>query len=208
MSPIRTLGRGLGVAVVCAAASACISLFPKENPTQLYRFGTSPPAPAAQAGGPRFTIVDPTVEFDREAAGDRILTVTGDEAAYIKGSRWVSSASTLFESALENAFFADAGAARLMARGEVGHGDYALRLDVREFDARYDHGAGAAPQVVVRLHADLSRLDGRTLAGEHTFEARIDAKENRAGAIAEAFNQAVAKVLDELVTWVDARGGS
>ncbi|HEY5106061.1 MAG TPA: ABC-type transport auxiliary lipoprotein family protein [Caulobacteraceae bacterium] len=206
MIPIASFGRGLFVVILAGLTSACISLFPKETPAQLYRFGAAPPAAAPAPAGPRFAVLDPSVAFDREAAGDAILTVTGDQAAYIKGARWVSSASTLFESALENAFFADGGPARLMARGEVGHADYALHLDVREFDARYDHGSDAAPEIVVRVHAGLTRLEGRSLAGERIFEARIAASDNRAGAIAQAFDQAVGKVLGELVAWVDAGG--
>ncbi len=206
MIPIASFGRGVLVVILAGLASGCISLFPKETPAQLYRFGAAAPAAAPTAGGARFTVLEPIVSFDREAAGDGILTVTGDQAAYIKGARWVSSASTLFESALENAFFGDGGPARLTALGEVGHADYALHLDVREFDARYDNGPGAAPEIVVRLHAGLTRLNERSLTGDRLFEARVPASENRAGAIAQAFDEAVGKVLVELVAWVDAGG--
>jgi cholesterol transport system auxiliary component len=210
MNSLRTFGRSLGIVLLGALATACISLFPKENPAQLYRFGPQASAPptAPAPGNQRFSVINPIIAFDRAAASARILTVTNDQAAYIKGSRWVAPASTLFESALENAFYADPGPARLMAAGEVGHGDYALRLDVREFDVRYDHGAGAAPDVVVDLHATLTRLDGRAFAGERTFQARVPAQEDRVGAIAPAFDQAVGKVLGELVAWVDAKGSS
>jgi len=205
MKSSSDLARGLAILLVAGAMVGCVSLFPKQAPAQLYRFGVAPAqAPAAQTG-PRFAFVSAPIEFDRAASGDRILTVTGQEAAYIKSARWADSASDLFEAAVADAFRADGGAARLAARGEVGHLDYALRLEVREFDVRYEGGPGS-PVVVVRLHADLSHLDAGRLAGERVFEARAPASDNRVSAIAAAYNQAVAKVLGDLVAWVDAKG--
>jgi cholesterol transport system auxiliary component len=42
--------------------------------------------------------------------------------------------------------------------------------------------------------------------GDRSFTASVTASDNRVGAIAEAFDQAVARILGELVAWVDARG--
>jgi cholesterol transport system auxiliary component len=207
MKPLSVLGRGAAILLAAAALAGCVSLFPKQAPAQLYRFGAAPAPAAASQAGPRFAFVSAPIEFDRAASGDRMLTTTGEEAAYIKGARWEDSASDLFESAVEDAFRADDGAARLVARGEVGHIDYALRLEVREFDVRYEGGPGS-PVVVVRLHADLSQLDGMRLAGDRLFEARAPASGNRVTAIAAAYNQAVAKVVGDLVAWVDAKGAA
>jgi cholesterol transport system auxiliary component len=200
----------LALALLIAAASGagCISVFPKEAPAQLFRFGVTPAAsPARPAGSEaRFGVLPAVAGFDREAASDRILTVTGNEAAYIKGSRWVTSAATLFDSAVANAFNADNGAARLIGRGEVARVDYLLKLDVRIFEARYDQGKGAAPTVVVEVHAALNRSSDRALAGDRLFQASVPASDNRVSAIATAFDQAVGKVLGDIVAWVDARG--
>jgi cholesterol transport system auxiliary component len=84
--------------------------------------------------------------------------------------------------------------------------DYVLKLDVTSFEARYEHGEGAAPTVVVSVHASLDRVSDRALVGERTFEARADASDNRVGAIATAFDTAVTKVLGDLAGWVGGRG--
>jgi cholesterol transport system auxiliary component len=144
--------------------------------------------------------------FDRAAASDRILTVSGTQAAYIKDARWVTSSVGLFDSALQRAFDADQGPARLVDRAETARIDYVLKLDVRTFEARYDHGQAAAPTIVVEVHAALDRTHDRIVVGDRSFKASITAGDNRVGAIAEAFDQAVAKILGELVAWVDARG--
>ena len=205
--------RRLSLAAASAALTllcGCVSLFPKQAPAQLYRFGAALPAspPAAVPTSARFAVQALIIDFNRAAAGDLILTVTGDQAAYIKGARWLSGASTLFEQALANAFDADQGPSRLMARGEAVRPDAFLKLDVRVFEARYLQGPGSAPTVVVQVYAALSQPADRGLMGEHMFAASVPASDNRVGAIAQAFDQAVGQVLGQLVKWVDAKGAS
>ena len=209
-SPKRFRARGLAVAVLGCLLAGCISLLPKQKPAQLYRFGVSAPPTAPHAAGPgRFSVQAVPMGFVRDAASDTILTVTGDQAAYIGGSRWVISASNLFEAAVTRAFDADGGPARLIPHGEAVRPDYALKLDVRRFEARYDGGQLAPPTVVVELYAGLVRRAGDGTAAapaERIFQASVPASENRAGAIAAAFDSAVTKVLGEMVAWVDAKG--
>ena len=187
----------------------CVSVFPKEAPAQLYRFGVAASAPEQPAAAPqsRLAVQALIIDFNRAAAGDQILTVSGNEAAYIKGARWVSGASTLFEQALASAFDVGQGSARLMARGEPARPDYFLKLDVRVFEVRYLQGRGSPPTIVVQVYAALSQSTDRALLGQRLFAASIPATEDRVGAIAAAFDQAVGQVLGQLVKWVDAKGG-
>ncbi|MEP6968160.1 MAG: ABC-type transport auxiliary lipoprotein family protein [Pseudomonadota bacterium] len=208
MTVVPPLARGLFVTLLGFALAGCISLFPKEKPAQLYRFGVSrgPITAPGSLDKDRFAVQSVPTSFDRAAAGDAILTVTGDQAAYIKGARWVTSATSMFDAAVAHAFDADKGPARLIARGEAVRPDYTLKLDVRAFEARYDRGAAAAPTVVVEVYAALSKASDRTLAGERIFQAKVGAGENTTGGITTAFDQATAKALGELVAWVDGKG--
>ena len=204
---LKTVTAGLLLAAAANLLAGCISLFPKAEPVQLYRFGaTTPQLQEIASGEPSFGVLLMATGFDRAAASDRILTVTGTQAAYIKGARWVTSSVALFDSALQRAFDADQGPARLVDHAGIAQTDYVLTLDVRTFEARYDHGQAASPTIVVELHAALDRTHDRILVGDRRFKASITASDNRVGAIAQAFDQAVAQVLGELVVWVDARG--
>jgi cholesterol transport system auxiliary component len=196
----RAVTRALAALSFAGLLSGCISVLPKEPPAQLYRFGDggpSAPAAATAPATPRFTVEALPLSFDRPAGGDAILTLTGSEAAYIKGSRWVASAQTLFESAVTRAFEAG-GAARLMVRGEPSRPDYLLKLDVLRFETDYDQGQAAAPTIVVEMNATLSRSSDHALAGDRLFQARVTA----------GYDQATLKVLTDLVAWVDVKGGS
>lgn len=191
------------LALAAIALSGCISLFPKTEPAQLYRFEAKAPAPAA-ASGPLFGVQRLGISFPRASGGDRILTVNDKgEAAYIAGARWVSPASVLFDDEV-TAAFQGAGRARLIGRGEVIKADYSLKLDVTTFEAHYDRGPKGAPEIVVSVRGVITRNQDRALVGERVFTANVRAAENRVGAIVPAFNTALTQVLGQLVAWVNA----
>ena len=189
-------------ALACALAlplvlGACISVFPKSNPVQLYRFGDAPAGAAAGAAGGTMVLKGATV-FPVAVAGDRILTVTGAETAYIAGARWVAPASILLDDALGKAFDAP-GSPRLVERGEPLGAPSTLRLEVRAFEARYP-----GPNAVVAVRATLIRNADRTIVAEKAFEASMPAADNRQGAIVASFDGAVRKVIGDIRDWTAA----
>ena len=192
--------RLLGLGACALALSGCISLLPKSKPVQLYSFAP-PPAKAGTAGPNAVAVFRSNGQFQDEASDDRILTMSGGKAAYIAETRWVAPAETLFNEAVADAF--DASPIRLLARGQQGRFGYALRIDVRSFEARYDNGPKAAPTVVIRLHAALTRSD-QSAVGEQDFEARAPASDNRVSAIVDAFRKANGEAIGKLVTWTEA----
>jgi cholesterol transport system auxiliary component len=61
---------------------------------------------------------------------------------------------------------------------------------------------------VVVVNAAISQPAGRALLNGRMFTATVPASENRVSAIANAYDQAVAQVLGQVVQWVDAKGAS
>lgn len=207
MSPmIRNIARGLTVAALAVALSGCISVFPKTKPATMYRFGDADISVTKPPAGAMFGVQKAPSAFTRAAAGDRILTVTNGEVAYIADARWVSPAFILFEESIARAFENDGGRARLIGRGEVAKAELVLRLEVRTFEADYVNGPKSAPEVVVRVRGVLNRNSDRALVGDQIFEAKVKAADNRVSAIVPAFDQANAKVLSDVVAWVNAAG--
>jgi cholesterol transport system auxiliary component len=196
--PLPTVVR-LGLAGLLALSlSGCISLLPKTTPSQLYRFGV--PVAAAPARPDPVGVFRLAGGFQREAAGDRILTITSDRASYIAQTRWVAPAETLFDEAVSTAFDGAPGRVRLVPRGDPTRADLALRLDVRNFETRY--GEGRTPVVLIRIRAVLAR--DRAPVAEQIFEARVPAKRNRVTAIVAAYNTALGKVLGEVAAWTNS----
>jgi len=180
--------------------AACVTVFPKSKPAQLYSFGETPPAaPASPGGAPVVVMRIPTV-FADAAGGDRMLTVSGHEAAYIADARWVSPAADLFDEAEAQAFGVN-GPVRLVRRGDQAGASLTLRLEVQRFEARYVHGRQGAPTVVVTVTGQLARPADRRILAVQAFTAEKPAAENRVGAIVEAYDAAVSDVLGQVTAW-------
>lgn len=199
------MSRRLALAALAIAAvglSGCISLFPKAEPAQLYRFEadvTPSPAPTGEVYG----VLRVATGFTRPAAGDRILTISGNgEAAYIASARWVAPAAVLFDEAVSEAFH-NSSRVRLVSRGEVTKAQFAAKMDVTRFEVVYDNGPKAAPKVVISVRTLVSRTQDRVLVGDKTFSAEVRAGDNRVGAIVPAFNAALTQVLKGMVDWTN-----
>jgi cholesterol transport system auxiliary component len=200
--------RALKTIVVLASAFAiagCVSLFPKSEPVQMYRFGViEGPADAAPTGA----LTRAPTSFVGAAAGDQILTVIGNETAYLAEARWVAPAALLFDEAVERAFDARAGGPRLITRGDLTTSPISLQLDVDTFEARYLDGAEFAPTVVVSVRAVVLRTRDRVILGERVFASRQRAADNRVSLIVEAYDAAVKESLGAIADWAATTAAS
>ncbi|WP_304170115.1 ABC-type transport auxiliary lipoprotein family protein [Phenylobacterium aquaticum] len=199
----RTWIRAAGLAALALSLSACVTVFPKTKPATLYRF-QGDVVPAGPAATVRVGVARSNGSFNGAASGDRILTVTGAEVAYVADTRWAEPAVSLFDEALNRAFNANPGAARLVTRGEPSRADYSLRLDVQRFEADYDHGGHAAPKIAIDVHAVMVRASDRAVVGDQVFSVAIRAGDNRVSAIVAAFDAGVSQMLGKLVAWANA----
>lgn len=204
MTRVKALLHLAAVGAVAIGLSACVSLLPKSKPAQLYRLAP-PTTPNGVPVAGSVGVFDGGGEFQPEAAGDRIVTVSNNHVAYIADSRWAAPAQVAWDQAMDAAFEASGGHVRLVPRGAPAPTDYVLRVDVRNFEARYDAGEKAAPTIVVRIHAALTRDRNRTLVSETIFEAQVQAGDNRVSAITQAFSRASGQVLDQLVAWTNQK---
>jgi len=188
---------GLAVAV-----SGC-ALLAAPDPVQLYRFGASDPVTGVAPDGAVALELRP-VQFSAAAADDRILAMTGPEAAYIGGARWVERAQDLYQESIENAFAAEATRVRLGGRRELSGSPRVLDLEVRTFEARYP-APGAAPTVRVAVRARLINRDDRQVVADEVFTVEQPAARNRVSAIVAAFDTAVLGINRDIVRWTEAR---
>jgi cholesterol transport system auxiliary component len=200
----RLIAAAALAAVGSLALSGCITIFPKATPVQLYRFGLEP-AKAPPAAGAPFNLQRSPLQFAREAQSDAILTATGPQTAYIGGARWVGPAVVLFDQAVDRAFDAAGGPARVVPRGELGSGGVNLRLDVETFEARYPAGGGA-PTINVEVHALLVKAVDRSIIAERLFSVQKPAEADRVSAIVRAYDDAVRDSIGQIVTWTEAEG--
>lgn len=207
MSPFRSFPRLAGALAAGLTLAGCVSLFPRTQPVQLYRFGLNSAAAPPASPAPGAPVVGKgEMNFEDAAAGDRILTVMGRDVAYVSGVRWVSPAPILFDEALSRAFLAE-GAPRLAEAEGAARAQVLLDLDVQTFETRYVHGPGAAPEVVVQLRAELVRAQDHSIIADQVFTSTKQAGENRMGSIVQAYDEAVQETLSGLVAWATHADG-
>jgi cholesterol transport system auxiliary component len=199
--PSRLLA--LSAALVGSLGLSACALLATPDPVQLHRFGAvTEDYSGVQAEAGSIEVSLRRVEFPLSSEGDRILSVTGTEAAYVAGARWVEPAQDLFTAGLEGAFSARGGRVRLLGPRELARGTLALDVDVRNFEARYT-SADAAPVVVITARARLIALPGREIAAERVFTVERPAGDNRVSAIVEAFDEGTRDLTGQLVDWVE-----
>ena len=198
---IRIL-KGAAALAAVAALGGC-SLLSTPDPVQLYRFGNLPSG-VSERESPASTVqvAMRRPEFAQAVREDRILGVTGTEAAYIAGARWVSSADILFSDSLESAFAAQATRVRLVGPRELTRASQALDIDVRTFEARYA-SPGAAPVATIIARVRLLNAQERSVTAERVFTVEQPASENRVGPIVSAFDAATRELNSQIVTWTD-----
>ena len=211
MSPPGSPSRATGMAGSIVAAllalgvAGCVTLLPKAPPVQLYRFAwhepAAVPATAPATGAASTTIAALITSFQPAAANDRLLSVTGSEAADIAGARWVSPAVSLFQTALDQALDGRGGRLSRVSHGEPATADLRLSIEVERFEVEYDQGAGAAPAVRIEAHAALDRPGTPAARRERGFAVVVRASDNRVAAIVHAYDEAVSQTLDQLVVW-------
>ena len=190
--------RLLAVSGLAIVLSGC-SLLKAPPVVQMYRFGAETGTAATlPINAPSVSLR--LIEFPEAAETDRMLGVTGNQAAYIAGARWVTPAPALYSDSLEAAFASRAQRVRLIGGREGVRGDQTLDIDVQTFEARYEV-PGAVPTVVLTARARLMR--DRNILAEQTFTVRQPASENRLETIVQAFETATRDLNSQIVGWTD-----
>lgn len=200
-----SLIRLAAVGTLGLAVAGC-ALLSSPDPVQTYRFGGGAPMGSANVGAAVTPIGLRRVEFPEAVEGDRLLSVTGAETAYIAGARWISPAADLYQESLENAFAAQATRVRVVGPREPVRSGRSLDIDMRAFEARYD-APGAAPTIVITARARMTVLPDRNVSAERIFSVSQPAGENRVSAIVEAFDIATRDLNTQIVVWTEQNAG-
>lgn len=200
MIALRTLALLAASTAALSLTSGC-ALLSNPDPVQTYRFGGDPASRTAVLNAP-VQVQLRRIEFPQAARGDKVLGVTGSEAAYIKGARWITPAEQLYADSLTTAFAGASSRVRLIGRRELTPATGLLDVDVLAFEARYD-APETVPTIVVSARARMLSFPSRTLTAEEVFTVSQPAGENRIASIVAAFDAATDELNSRIVAWTD-----
>lgn len=198
MKPMQMkMARILAATALLAMLAGC-SILPKHEDISTYSaMAKATPDPAWPQVAAQLILARPTAE--RMLADPRIVVrpAPGELQVY-HGAAWAESPPEMVQRSVLQ-LLEDSGRLKGVAmRGGGLNGDYELSMDIRRFDS--DYAGGATPSAVVEIAARLVAVDGRVVAFK-VFRAESPAAGTTVPAVAQAFQQALAKDSTDIAGW-------
>ena len=120
----------------------------------------------------------------------------GQKLDFYAGARWAAPLPEVIEQVAIEALRARGGYRAVLGEGAAFASEQSLQLEIVRCSAVYA-GSGA-PEVQVKLVASFGRRDDRRLLATQVLEAKVQATDNRLGAVAAAYERAVNSALAQL----------
>lgn len=199
------MARSHPVMVAAAAAlalmlSGCSGLSLGGPPPQLYTLTPKSTYPA------NLPLVDWQLAIDRPTspaglATTRIAVTRGPHTIdYYAGAQWIDDAPNMVQRLLIESFENSKHIIGVSRESVSLRSDFVLRVELREFQAEYTDGV-AAPTINVRINVKLVRLPQRHIIASTTVDRAMAAPDNKIASIVDTFDQALGKVLRDIVVW-------
>lgn len=119
---------------------------------------------------------------------------------YFARVRWTERAPLMVQTLLVESFENTRRIVSVAREGTDLRADYALKTELREFQAEYAD-ATSAPSVHVRIIAKVIKMPQRMIVASNSFEAVVPADGTRIEEIVGSFDEALGKVLKRVVLW-------
>ena len=188
---------------LAALVSAC-SIFPKAEPSDVYRLASAQTTSRATPVTWSLRVNKPqTSEF---LDSPRIAVVpNGDLISSYASSRWSDPAPVLLRNRFMDGFQRD-GRVTLLSTDDTNlQADYELGGQLQAFQSEY---LGNALEVVIRLDARLVRGRDQRIVASRRFEIRQPVSDTKVPAVVTGFGQAGDQLNKQVVDWVVAQGNS
>ena len=201
----RQLLRGLAGLSSLGLLGACSGLVP----------GQSPP-PTLFRLTPKSTFREdlPTVDWqlvldtpvaDAALNTTRIALMSSPmQVEYYARSSWTDRAPLMIQTLMIESF---ENSNRIVSVGREGGGlraDFILKSELRELQAEYYEGGN--PVAHVTINAKLVAMPSRDIVASQSFKRKIEAEADRLNDVVNAFDEALGKVLKNLVEWTISAG--
>jgi cholesterol transport system auxiliary component len=192
-----------GSASVVLSACNAGNLFGPPEASQIYVLKPALPAPDS---GPKinWALAIDLPEAPQNLDSDRIaISRSANTQDYFANAAWQDQLPAVVQGSVLRAFEASGRIGQVVRDTEGIRTDYLLKLDIRDFEARYDQ-PDAAPTAVVALKAILVDRKDRSLAAHMTTKQESAAAQNSVDASVEAMDRALGTALADIVRWTMA----
>ncbi len=186
------------------ALSSC-SLGAQRDATTTYDLGAAPAAPAAQPRIRATVLIHPIAAptwLDSPAIGYRLNYQDASRQLTYANSRWTAPAAALLTQRLrlQLATISDGG---VVNTADSARADYALRVELEEFNQVFDTVESSRAVVVAR--ASIINVARRGLIAQKTFTIQKAAASSNAEGGVRALAGASGEVIEAIVAWTATR---
>ena len=180
------------------AVAGCGSLIgPSNPPPQIYRLSPQMP-PEGTGARVTWQLAVARPDTSQTLDTDRIALLRGPVVDYYADAQWNDSVPRLVQSLLVEAFDRS-GRVQAATRDSSLRADLTLTSELRNFEAQYDN-ANAAPMIVIDIQAKLLNQSGQVIVSLDSHQS-ARATQNNAAGVVDAFDQAMAAALAQIVGW-------
>ncbi|WP_454844998.1 ABC-type transport auxiliary lipoprotein family protein [Pseudomonas farris] len=187
------------------ALVASCSIFPKAEPSDVYRLPSAQRDASAQHGTPQRWSLRLAKPQTSEALNNPKIAVIpeGDLISSYKASRWSDPAPVLLRNRLLDGFQRDGRVPLLSTDDSNFQADLELGGNLQAFQTEYQ---GTAASVVVRLDALLVRGYDQRILASRRFEVRQPLSDVKVPAVVTGFGQASDQLTAQVVAWTVEQG--
>lgn len=199
----RRLLLAIGSASVALSACDTSKLLGPPDAPQLYvlRPALPPPDPGSKV---QWALAVDLPEATQNLDSDRIaISRSANTQDFFANAAWPDQLPVLIQGNLVGAFEASGRVDQVASDTEGIRTDYLLKIDIRDFEARYDQPDGA-PTAVIAFQAILVDLRDRSLAARLAVKKESVATQNSIDAAVEAMDRALGAALADIVRWTFA----
>ena len=199
MSPVAGLRRSAAL-VAAAAVCGCASIFGGDaSPTFFVWQDPGKSAPAATAS-PRTLLVAPTATATFYDTQRIAFAPDAGTRAYYQLAAWTDRPGKRFDVLVLERLLARNAFAGIAATTSGTRGELVLSASILDI---YHDNARQPGVARLRITVELADRSGRALLARRTFEQEEPVATESAAAAVTAFDAAVARMLDELLPWLE-----
>ena len=184
------------------ALSACSvgKLFGPPDAPQLYVLKPAMPAPESSAKITWALAID-LPEATQNLDSDRIaISRSPNTQDYYGNAAWPDQLPEIIQGLVVSAFESNGRIEQVVRDTDGIRTDYLLKIDIRDFEARYDQPEGA-PTAAIAFQVILVDRKDRSFAAHLSIKKESAATQNTVDAAIEAMDRALSAALADIVTW-------
>lgn len=197
------LARFCTIASMLVLTTGCLSILPEPSaaPT-VYRL-TVPQSLSTTTAASATKVINIEYPTAPRALGGTniVLSPDGRRLTAAAAASWAEAVPSMLRNSLIDTLARDGQVIGVIPKGST-RVPYRLNMDIRRFEAVFDQGEDAAPNVVVQINVALTDTKSRQLMDVYTVTKQSRAGVKSVSSIVEAKDRATLEAMDEISSWM------